>query len=124
MSDVNGCTKLQALVYDFLSPTAVIADYAIGLGKLSANEQPFVGSKSVTDDPIYIRFLFYDLSRCVSQHKQSQYRLNRDRALFPYLFFFIRGGRASSLCTFLDVMLLPQSYWYPYLSGGAPTVSV
>ena len=105
MSDVNGCTKLQALVYDFLSPTAVTADYAIGLGKLSANEQPFVGSKSVTDNPIYIRFLFYDLSRCVSQHKQSQYRLNRDRALFPYLSLLVADApqvyvHSWTLCCF------------------------
>ena len=31
--------KLQALVYDILPPTTAIADYAIGLEKLSANEQ-------------------------------------------------------------------------------------
>ena len=29
--------KLQALVYDILSPTTAIADYAMGLEKLSAN---------------------------------------------------------------------------------------
>ena len=33
--------KLQALVYDILPPTTDIADYAIGLEKLSANEQFF-----------------------------------------------------------------------------------
>ena len=37
--------KLQALVYDILPPTNVITDYAIGLGKLSANEQFFVGAQ-------------------------------------------------------------------------------
>ena len=31
--------KLQALVYDIRSPTTAIVDYAIGLEKLSANEQ-------------------------------------------------------------------------------------
>ena len=33
--------KLQALVHDILSSTTAIADYAIGLEKLSANEQFF-----------------------------------------------------------------------------------
>ena len=33
--------KLRALVYDILPPTTVIVDYAIGLEKLSANEQLF-----------------------------------------------------------------------------------
>ena len=39
----NGITpKLRALVYDSLPPTSAILDYAIGLEKLSANEQFFV----------------------------------------------------------------------------------
>ena len=33
--------KLQALVYDIVPPTTAILDYAIGLEKLSANEQFF-----------------------------------------------------------------------------------
>ena len=33
--------KLQALVYDIFPPTSAIADYIIGLEKLSANEQFF-----------------------------------------------------------------------------------
>ena len=37
----SGKTKLQALVYHILPPTTAIIDYAIGLGKLSANEQFF-----------------------------------------------------------------------------------
>ena len=38
--------KLQALVYDsFLQPVTGIVDYAIGLEKLSANEQFFVGAQ-------------------------------------------------------------------------------
>ena len=36
--------KLQAVVYDILpSATAIAIDYAIGLGKLSANGQFFLG---------------------------------------------------------------------------------
>ena len=33
--------KLQALAYDILPPTTATIDYAIGLEKLSANEQFF-----------------------------------------------------------------------------------
>ena len=38
---VRTSSKLQALVYDILPPTTAIVDYAIGLEKLSANEQFF-----------------------------------------------------------------------------------
>ena len=34
-------TPIRAVVYDILPPTTAIADYAIGLEKLSANEQFF-----------------------------------------------------------------------------------
>ena len=37
----KGVSKLQVLVYDILPPTSAIVDYAIGLEKLSANEQFF-----------------------------------------------------------------------------------
>ena len=37
-------TNLQALVYTLL-PTAVITDYGIGLGKLSADEKLFAGAQ-------------------------------------------------------------------------------
>ena len=39
--------KLQALVYDILPPTIAITDYAIGLKKLLANGQFFVGAQIV-----------------------------------------------------------------------------
>ena len=46
-------TKLQARVYDILPPTTAIVDYAVGLEKLSANEQFFWwgsnGSQFVTN---------------------------------------------------------------------------
>ena len=38
---VTPLPKLPALVYDILPPTTAIVDYAIGLEKLSANEQFF-----------------------------------------------------------------------------------
>ena len=40
-TDLGVRPKLQALVYDNLPPTTAITDYAIGLDKLSANEQFF-----------------------------------------------------------------------------------
>ena len=40
-------TKLQALVYDILSSTTAVFSYAIGSRKLSANEQLFVGARTV-----------------------------------------------------------------------------
>ena len=39
--------KLQALVYDILPPTTAITDYAIGLEKMSANGQFFVGAQRI-----------------------------------------------------------------------------
>ena len=39
--------KLQALAYDILPPTTATIDYAIGLEKLSANEQFFVDAETV-----------------------------------------------------------------------------
>ena len=44
--DRDDC-KLQALVYDILPSTTVVFSYAIGSRKLSANEQFFVGAKTV-----------------------------------------------------------------------------
>ena len=39
--------KLQALVYYILPPTTAVFSYAIGLRKLSANEQFFVGAQTL-----------------------------------------------------------------------------
>ena len=36
--------KLQAPVYDIHSPTSTVTDYAIGLEKMSANGQFFLGA--------------------------------------------------------------------------------
>ena len=38
--------KLQATVYDVPPPATALADYATGLGKLSAYEQFFVGAQT------------------------------------------------------------------------------
>ena len=45
--EVTLCCKLQALVYDILPSTAAVFNYAIGSRKLSANEQFFVGARTV-----------------------------------------------------------------------------
>ena len=45
MAEDSPRIKLQALVYDILPPTTAITDYDIGLGKLPANGQFFVGAK-------------------------------------------------------------------------------
>ena len=41
----NTQSKLQALVYDILSPTSAIIGYAFGLQRLSANRQFFFGAQ-------------------------------------------------------------------------------
>ena len=65
--------KFQTLVYDILPPTTATVDYAIGLEKLSANEQFFDsaqnGSKFVTDNSNHIRRFFYNWPRCLPQRK-------------------------------------------------------
>ena len=43
----TGQSKVQALVYDILPSTTAIFSYAIGSRKLSANEQFFVGAKTI-----------------------------------------------------------------------------
>ena len=52
--------KLQTLVYDILLPTTSIADYAIGLEKLSANEQFFDDVKNGSDN-CKLQALVYDI---------------------------------------------------------------
>ena len=52
--DAIGRGELQALVYDFLPPTTGIVDNAIGLEKLSANEQFFDEAQTATHKTIQI----------------------------------------------------------------------
>ena len=40
-------TPSRILVYGILPPTAAVVDYVVGLGKLSADEQFFVGAQMV-----------------------------------------------------------------------------
>ena len=71
---VWGWLKLQALLYDIFPSTTAVFSYAIGLRKLSANEQFFVGAqtvviKFVTDYSNYIRRLFYNYVAYASSNK-------------------------------------------------------
>ena len=67
-----GTLKLQALVYDILPSTTAVFSYAIGSWKLSANEQFFVGAKTVvsllqTTQIIPDVELFYNWPCCLRQ---------------------------------------------------------
>ena len=58
--------KLQTLVYDTLSPTTAMINYAIGLEKLSANgvfRWCSNGNTLVTDNSDYIRRFFHNYPR-------------------------------------------------------------
>ena len=45
-NDKTERARLQALVYDILPPTTAITECTIGLGKLSANGQFFIGAQT------------------------------------------------------------------------------
>ena len=47
VTPLKGHSKLQALVYDILPSTTTVFSYAIGLRKLSANEQFLVDAQTV-----------------------------------------------------------------------------
>ena len=69
-------TKLQALVYNILPPTAAITDYATGLEKLQANEVFHwcsKGSRFATDNSSYIRRFFYNC--CLHQHNNNKMKI-------------------------------------------------
>ena len=67
--------RLQVLVYDILPLTTATTDYAIGLGKLSANEQFFVGAQmevsleQTTQIISGVSFIIYNCPRCLRQLK-------------------------------------------------------
>ena len=81
--------KLQALVYDILPSTTAVFSYAIGLSKLSANEQFFVGAQTVVSllqttqiiSDVYLKQFAYASSN------KTHNRLNRDRTLFFFSLF-------------------------------------
>ena len=117
------CIKLQALVYDILPSTTAVFSYTIGSRKLSANEQFFCwcsnSSKSVTNNSIYIRLLFYvAMLLTPAQIKPESFE---SRGNF---FFSTRGGCVSCLRAWFGARLLLQSYQYPNLSEGADRVAV
>ena len=105
-------TKLQAGVYDILSPTTAIVDYAVGLEKLSANEQFFWscsnGSIFVTDNSNKSDVSLQTTLLTQVQIKPKSFESRRN--FFLSFFFFTRGGCVSCLRRCLGAMLLPQSY--------------
>ena len=84
--------KLQTLVYGILPSTTAVFSYIIGSRKLSANEQFFCwcsnSGRFVTNNSNYIRRLIYNWSCCLRQLKSNQNRLNRDRTLLLFSFFY------------------------------------
>ena len=87
----TGTVKLKALVYDILRPASAISDYTIGV-------QMAVSLRKITQIMSGISFI----TACVayaSTNKTKTIRTEKE------LFFF-----GLCLHTFLDAMLLPQSY--------------
>jgi len=77
LCEVNPGIKLRALVYNILPPATAIIGYAVGLGKLPAVEQFFIGSlvlngsKFLTDNSVYVRRFFYNCPRCLRKVLES-----------------------------------------------------
>ena len=118
---VAALSQTPSTLYDIVPSTTAIADYAIGLEKLSANEVfrwCSNGSKLRTDNSNYIRRFFYNWPRCLRQHKWNQNRLNRDGTSSSFFnFFFTRCVCVSCLRECLGARLLPPwSYGFHSLS--------
>ena len=90
MSVQDANCKVQALVYNVLPPATAIVDYAIGLGKLSANEQFFVDAQMVVSLEQTIQIIagisFITTHVAYTITNKDQNCLNWDRTLF--LIFF------------------------------------
>ena len=112
--------KLQTLVYDSLPSTTAVFSYAIGSGKLSANEQFFVGAQTVvgllqTTQIISDVCFITDHVAYVSSNKTKIVWIETEPFSYP-------GACASCLRAYLGARLLLQSYQYPNLSEGADRV--
>ena len=116
--------KLQALVYDILTPTTVIPDYAKGLEKLSAKERVFDDAQTAGTASAVSFITDHAAYASTNKTKSSESRWNflpfclkslPAPASFFFLLFFYPGADASHNYVYLGAMLLPQSYWYPNL---------
>ena len=109
------CVNLQALVYDILPSTTAVFSYAIGLRKLSANKQFFVGAQTVVCllQTTHIRHLFY----VASSNKTKIVELRQN-----YIFFNPVWSHVYTCAWVLYARLLPQFYQYPNLSEGTDCV--
>ena len=122
--------KLQTLVYGILPSTTAVFSYAIGSRKLSANEQLFIGAKtvvsllqttqiisdvcSITD---HVAYASSNKTTIVSIETELFFSLSLFSFSF-FLLFFTRGGCVSCLRACFGARLLLQSYLVPEPFGG------
>ena len=82
----SGRGKLQALVYDILPSTTAVFSYAIGSRKLSANEQFFVGARTLCSLPQTTQIKqgasFIATNKVYTSTNKTHNHLNRDGTLF------------------------------------------
>ena len=100
--------KLQALVYDILPSTTAVFSYAIRSKKLSANEQFFVGARTVVS-LLQITQIKQGLSFIAANKAYTSTNKNIIVWIETELFFFTRGGCVSLLRACLGARLLLQS---------------
>ena len=108
--------KLQALVYDIVPSTTAIADYAIGLEKLSANEQFFDDAQTVASFDQTIQIIsgvsFTTGHVAYASTNETKIVWIETELLFSN-FFFTRCGCVSWL---RECLLPPWSYGFHSLS--------
>ena len=110
---------------DIFPPVTVIASYAMGLGKLPAKGQHFIGAETAVScarqlklyQAFFVRFVFITATlHTPAQIKPKSFESRRPSPPHPFfflLFFFSPSGHALCLRTCLDGMLLPPSKQYP-----------
>ena len=103
--------KLQAVVYDILPSTIAVFSYVIGLRKLSANEQIFVGAQTVVCSlqatQIISDVCFITMLLTPAQTKPKSFESRRNSLFFSFL---TRGGCVSCLRSCFGARLRLQSY--------------
>ena len=108
--------KLQALVYDIVPSTTAIVDYAIGLGKLSANEQFFDEAQTVASFEQTIQIIS-GVSFTTGHVAYASTNETKIVWIETELLFFTRCGCVSCLSGCLGARLLPPwSYGFHSLS--------
>ena len=112
-SPVHSSSKLQALVYDIPPSTTAVFSYAIGLRKLSANEQFLVGAQTVVSllqtTQVKQGVPFIAANKVYTRPAQIKPQSFELRRIFLYI-FFSRGGCTSCLRACFGARLLLRSY--------------